>query len=46
VRLKGGRAVLTITEPQFAGRTRGALVALVRLDETLINQLTMPGNTL
>ena len=45
VRLNGRTAVLTVTEPQFAGKTIGAMVALVRLDETPINQLTTPGNT-
>jgi hypothetical protein len=38
-------AVLTIKEPQFAGKTMVALVALVRLDETLINKL-IASNTL
>jgi hypothetical protein len=45
VRLNGGRAVLTLTQPQFAGKTMGVMVALVRLDETLINQLITPNNT-
>jgi hypothetical protein len=40
VRLSGGRAVLTIAEPQFAGKTMGVMFALVRLDETLLDQLT------
>jgi hypothetical protein len=42
VQLKGGMAVLTIKEPQFAGKT---MVVLVRLDETLINKL-IASNTL
>jgi hypothetical protein len=45
VRLHGGRAVLTVTEPLFAGKPMGVIVALVRLDETLIDQLIAPNNT-
>ena len=45
VRLKGRWAVFTIMEPQFAGKTSGVMVALVRFDETLINQLIRPNNT-
>jgi hypothetical protein len=44
VRLNGRRAVLRITELQFGGRAVGVLVALVRLDETLIDRLTAPNN--
>jgi hypothetical protein len=46
VRLNGRRAVLTVTESRFAGKTAGMLIALVRLDETLIDQLIAPSNTL
>jgi len=44
VRLNGRRAVLTITEPRFGGRVVGVGVALIRLDETLLDQLTTPND--
>ena len=39
VQLKGRRAVLTILQPWFFGKQTGVKVALIRLDEALINQL-------